>query len=132
MLQYMLDTDICIYVLKRHPPTLLGRFNRMGRALCVSSISIGELYFGAEKSVRRAENIERLVEFEARLTVLPFTSTAAAHFGAIRTELEAVGKPVGAYDMLIGGHARSEGLTVVTNNEREFVRMPGVRVENWL
>jgi tRNA(fMet)-specific endonuclease VapC len=132
MLQYMLDTDICIHVLKETRRTLNGRFNRLAASLCISSITLGELYYGAEKFVRRAENINGIEEFASRLVVLPFSERASAHFAQIRADLEAVGKAADAYDMLIGGHARSEGLIVVTNNAREFKRMPGVRVENWL
>ena len=132
MLQYMLDTDICIHVLKDTNSRLTGRFNRMAASLCVSSITLGELYYGAEKSERWSENVRGIEDFTSRLEVLPFSAAASAHFAQIRASLEAIGKIAGAYDMLIGGHARSEGLTVVTNNEREFSRMPGVRIENWL
>jgi tRNA(fMet)-specific endonuclease VapC len=132
MLQYMLDTDTCIHVLHGRHPTLVGRFNRLSSALCISAVTLGELQFGAEKSQRRAENLEAVSGFATRLAVLPFTDAAAAHFAQIRAELEAKGLVAGAYDMLIGAHARSEGLIIVTNNVREFKRMPGVRVENWL
>lgn len=132
MFTYMLDTNICIYVIKRHPPTLREKFNTLAEQLCISSITLGELYYGAEKSVRRAENLTTVTRFIARLEVLPFTDKAAAHYGQVRAELERAGTPCGIHDMQIGGHARSEGLIVVTNNMREFGRMPGVRVENWL
>lgn len=128
----MLDTDICIHVLKETKLTLTGRFNRMAGSLCISSITLGELYYGAEKSECRSENVRGIENFTSRLAVLPFSEPASSHFAQIRAELESIGKIAGAYDMLIGGHARSEGLVIVTNNEREFARMPGVRVENWL
>jgi tRNA(fMet)-specific endonuclease VapC len=127
----MLDTDICIYVNKAHPPKLLGRFNRLAEQLCTSAITLAELHYGAERSERRIENLEALVRFVARLEVLPFSSKAAAHYGQLRVELQRAGKPIGAHDMLIGAHARAEGLTLVTNNVREFGRIPGLRVENW-
>jgi tRNA(fMet)-specific endonuclease VapC len=130
-LQYMLDTNICIYIVKNYPPGLRERFNRLAEQLCISSITLGELHYGAEKSVRRLENLQAIEEFMARLEVLAFSAKAAAHFGQLRPELERAGRPTGAYDMLIGAHARSEGLTVVTNNRREFDRMPGLRVEDW-
>lgn len=132
MLQYMLDTNICIYVIKNYPPKLRERFNRLAEQLCLSSISLGELYYGAEKSARRLENLQAVEHFSARLEVLPFSVKAAANYGQIRAELERLGKPVGSHDMLIGAHARAEGLIVVTNNLREFKRVPGLRAENWV
>jgi len=90
------------------------------------------LHYGAEKSTRRAKNLAAIEHFVARLEVLAFGDKAAAHYGQLRAELERSGKPCGSYDMQIGAHARSEGLIVVTNNMREFGRMPGVRAENWL
>ena len=132
MLQYMLDTNICIYVMKHYPAEVRDRFNRLADQLCISSITLAELHYGAEKSARRPENLQAIDQFVARLEVMSFTPKAAAHHGQIRAQLERAGRPAGAYDMLIGAHARSEGLTVVTNNMREFERMPGVQVENWV
>ena len=132
MLQYMLDTNICVYAIKNYPPELRERFNRLAEQLCISSITLGELHYGAEKSARRLDNLQAIGNFTARLEVLAFSAKAAAHFGSLRAELERVGRPAGAYDTLIGAHARSEGLIVVTNNRREFDRMPGLRVEDWV
>jgi tRNA(fMet)-specific endonuclease VapC len=132
MLQYMLDTNICIYVIKTYPPRLRERFNRLAEQLCISSITLGELHYGVEKSARQLENLQAIEHFVARVEVLAFSSKAAAHHGQIRAELERVGRPAGGYDTLIGAHARSEGLIVVTNNVQEFERMPGLRVENWI
>ena len=132
MLTYMLDTNICIHVLKAYPPALREKFNELAEQLCMSSITLGELHCGAEKSARRVENLTAIEHFAARLDVLPFGDKAAAHYGQVRAELGRAGTPCGPHDMQIGAHARSEGLIVVTNNMREFVRMPGVRVENWL
>jgi tRNA(fMet)-specific endonuclease VapC len=132
MLSYMLDTNICIYVMKNYPPELLGKFNALAEQLCISSITLGELHYGAEKSARRAENLTAIEHFVARLDVLAFATKAAAHYGQLRAELERAGAPCGPHDMQIGGHARSEGLIVVTNNMREFGRMPGIRAENWV
>ena len=131
MLQYMLDTDICIYLNKRHPTKLLERFNRVAGQVGVSTITLSELYFGAEKSERRRENYEALERFFSGLEILAFSKDAALHFAQLRVDLQKAGKPIGPYDMLIGAHARSEGLTLVTNNEREFRRIPGLLVENW-
>ena len=132
MLTYMLDTNICIYVMKTYPPAVREKFNALAEQLCISSITLAELYYGAEKSARRAENLVAVEHFVARLEVLPFAARAAAHYGQVRAELERAGTPCGPHDMQIGGHARSEGLIVVTNNLREFARMPGLRAENWV
>ncbi len=132
MLTYMLDTNICIHVMKTYPPAVREKFNALAEQLCISSITLGELFYGAEKSARRSENLAAIENFVARLDVLLFGERAAAHYGQVRAELERAGTPCGPHDMQIGGHARSEGLIVVTNNMREFVRMPGLRVENWL
>ena len=132
MLQYMLDTNICIYVIKAYPPELLDRFNSLAEQLCVSAITFGELQYGAEKSERRLQNLQAVEHFSARLEVLSFSPKAAVHYGQLRAELERAGTPIGPHDMLIAAHARSEGLVVVTNNRREFDRIAGLRVENWV
>ena len=118
------SANICIYVIKNYPPKLRERFNRLAEQLCMSSITLAELVYGAEK--------QAIEQFIARLEVLAFPPKAAAHFGQISAEVERLGKPVRPFDMLIGAHARAEGLIVVTNNAREFRRLPGVRVENWV
>lgn len=128
----MLDTNICIYVMKSYPPGMRERFNALAEQLCISSITLGELHYGAEKSARRAENLIAVEHFVARLEVLPFGDKAAQQYGQLRAELERAGTPCGPHDMQIGGHARSEGLILVTNNMREFARMPGLRSENWI
>jgi len=132
MLTYMLDTNICIYVMKNYPLDLREKFNSLAEQLCISSITLGELHYGAEKSARRADNLTAVEHFVARLDVLSFDAKAAAHYGQVRAELELAGTPCGPHDMQIGGHARSQGLIVVTNNMREFSRMKGIRVENWV
>jgi tRNA(fMet)-specific endonuclease VapC len=132
MLQYMLDTDICIHVMKRHPTPLQERFSRLAEHLSISSITLAELHYGAQKSARRMDNLAAIEGFAARLAVLTFTRAAAAHYGDVRATLERIGKTAGSNDMLIAAHARSEGLIVVTNNEREFRRIDGLQVENWL
>jgi tRNA(fMet)-specific endonuclease VapC len=131
MLEYMLDTNICIYVIKNRPAALRERFDQLAEALCISTITLGELLYGVQKSARRSQNLQAVEQFTARLEVLPFSVKAAAHFGQIRAELARVGLLCGAYDMLIAAHARSEGLVLITNNVREFQRMPGLRIDNW-
>src|ERR1700694_4183162 len=132
MLTYMLDTNICIHVMKNYPHNLREKFNALAEQLCISSITLGELHYGAERSARRADNLTAIEHFVARLDVLAFEAKAAMHYGQLRAELERAGTPCGPHDMQIGGHARSIELIVVTNNLREFSRMPGVRVEDWV
>lgn len=131
MLRYMLDTNICIYVLKQHPPHLRETFNERASQLCISSVTLAELLYGVEKSAKPAANLSVVEDFAARVEVLPLGDKAAAHYGQIRAELERAGTPIGPYDLMIAGHARSEGLVVVTNNMREFERVSGLRLENW-
>jgi tRNA(fMet)-specific endonuclease VapC len=132
MLRYMLDTNICIYVIKNRPPGLRERFNSLAEQLCISAVTLAEMIYGAEKSERSADNLAVVEQFAARLEVLAFAERAAAHYGQIRAELERQGTLIGGYDMMIGGHARSEGLLLVTNNRREFQRIEGLRIENWV
>jgi len=132
MLRYMLDTNICIYVIKNRPAGLRERFNSLADQLCMSAITLAEVIYGAEKSARSVENLAIIEQFAARLDVLSFGERAATHYGQLRAELERAGHPVGIHDMMIGGHARSEGLTLVSNNLREFQRMEGLRLENWV
>ena len=132
MLEYMLDTNICIYLIKNRPAALRERFDQLAEALCISTITLGELLYGVQKSARRSQNLQAVEEFAARLEVLPFSVKAAAHFGQIRAELARAGRPCGTYDLLIAAHARSEGLVLVTNNVCEFERIPGLRIDNWV
>jgi tRNA(fMet)-specific endonuclease VapC len=131
VLRYMLDTDLCIRVIRDRPVGLRPRFNLEADALCISTITLKELMFGAAKSNRPAERQAEVDLFAARLQVLPFDERAAAHAADIRADLERRGQPIGAYDVLIAGHARSQGLTVVTGNLREFTRVEALRCEDW-
>lgn len=131
-LRYLLDTNLCIRVLRDRPAALRDRFNREADALCISAIVLAELLHGAEKSARPAENRREVERFAARLSVLSFDAEAAAHAGDIRAALERRGLSIGGYDVLIAGHARSRGLVVVTANLREFQRVEGLRCEDWL
>lgn len=132
MLKYLLDTNIVIYVIKRKPIEVLEAFNKHADQLCVSAITLSELYHGAEKSAQVERNLKVIEDFVSRLEVLPYNDTASAHYGNIRAELERYGTPIGVNDLHIAGHARSLGLVVVTNNVREFDRVSGLRVENWI
>lgn len=132
MLRYMLDTNLCIRVLRDRPAGLRDRFNAEATSLCISTVTLAELLFGAEKSARPAEIRQQVEGFAARLDVLPFDAEAAAHYGDIRADLERKGQVIGPYDLMIAGHARSRGLVVVTGNLGEFTRVPGLRAEDWL
>lgn len=132
MLRYLLDTNIVIHVLKRRPIELLPTFNANASRMAISSITLAELMHGAEKSSRASENLSAIEDLCSRLDVLPYGSKAAQHYGAIRSALEKLGQPIGVNDLHIAGHARSEGLVLVTNNMSEFVRVPALEVENWI
>ncbi|OSZ72969.1 MULTISPECIES: type II toxin-antitoxin system VapC family toxin [Comamonadaceae] len=132
MLRYLLDTNIVIYVLKRRPPEVLSVFNANASRMGISSITLAELIHGAEKSTRISENLSVVEDFCSRLEVLPYTSKAAQHYGAIRAGLEKLGQPIGVNDIHIAAHARSEGLVLVTNNVSEFKRVPALEIENWV
>ena len=132
MLKYMLDTNIAIYVIKRRPPEALATFNQHAGRLCISSITLAELMHGVEKSAKPDHNLRQVEDFTSRLTVLEYGNKAASHYGDIRAVLERKGTPVGVNDLHIAGHARSEGLTLVTNNLKEFERVEALRLENWV
>jgi tRNA(fMet)-specific endonuclease VapC len=132
MLRYMLDTNVCIRVLRDRPQNLRERFNSEADGLCISTIILTELLHGAAKSDRAPLNRTKVEHFAARLEVLTFGPEAADHAADIRADLERKGTPIGGYDVLIAGHARSKGLVVVTGNLGEFSRVEGLRCENWL
>ncbi|ANK76032.1 plasmid maintenance protein (plasmid) [Ensifer adhaerens] len=131
MLKYMLDTNICIYTVRNRPQQVREAFNRHHGQLCISSVSLMELICGAERSAMPERNLSVIEGFAARLEVLNYDQAAASHTGQLRAELARSGTPIGPYDQLIAGHARSQGLILVTNNRREFDRVPGLRVEDW-
>lgn len=132
MLKYMLDTNIVIYVIKQRPLEILDTFNQHAGQLCISAITLAELIHGAEKSAFVERNWRHIEDFTSRLEVLNYGPKAAAHYGSIRAKLEKQGTPIGVDDLHIAGHSRSEGLTLVTNNEREFKRVDGLMMENWV
>ena len=130
MLRYLLDTNIVIYVLKRRPIEVLGTFNANADRMAISAITLAELLHGAEKSSQVSNNLSAIEDFCTRMEVLGYDAKAAQHYGSIRAELETRGQSIGVNDLHIAGHARSAGLTLVTNNVDEFVRVSGLRVEN--
>ena len=131
-MRYLLDTNFVIYVLKRRPAEVLSTFNANASRMAISSITLAELLHGAEKSIRVSENLSVIEDFCSRLEVLPYGAKAAQHYGAIRVALEKLGQPVGVNDLHIAGHARSEGLVLVTNNMSEFARVPALELESWV
>jgi len=132
MLKYMLDTNIVIYLIKRRPIELLGVFNQHAGQMCISSITLAELLHGVEKSSRPDHNLLQVEDFISRLEVLSYGNKAASHYGDIRADLEKKGTPIGVNDLHIAGHARSEGLTLASNNVREFERVEALRLINWV
>lgn len=132
MLKFMLDTNICIFTIKNKPAEVRELFIRQHGLMCISTVTLMELIYGVERSADPTRNLAEVEGFSARLEVLDFDSHAAAHTGQIRAELSRSGTPIGPYDQMIAGHARSRGLIVVTNNRREFDRVPGLRVEDWI
>jgi tRNA(fMet)-specific endonuclease VapC len=131
MQRFLLDTNILIYTIKERPPQVRQRFEQNNGTMAISTVSLGELIFGAERSTRPQENLRVIESLTARLTVLPFDEAAAHHFGQIRAELFASGQPIRPFDMMIAAHARSSGLVLVSNNSKEFARVSGLRLENW-
>lgn len=132
-MRYLLDTNICIYIAKRKPASAASRFARLRPGeVGMSVITYLELVYGAHKSQHAEENLARIELLEQLIPAQPLDRAAAAFYGNLRTDLERKGLPIGAYDLLIAAHALSLGLTLVTNNTREFSRITGLRLENWV
>lgn len=131
--RYLLDTNICIYLTKQIPPAVWQRFSRHDSSeMAMSVITLGELRFGAEKSLHR-ERV--LANIETLITAIPLANlseTAGEHYGQIKADLQKSGQIIGNNDLWLAAHARAEGWILVTNNEREFIRVPGLQVENWV
>lgn len=131
-MKYMLDTDICIYIIKRRPELVAHRFRKTPlEDLCISAITYAELMNVAKKSARVETNIAKLTELAKELQVLPFDVDAATTYGDVRSRLEHRGQVIGANDLLISAHALQRDLILVTNNEKEYRRVDGLRLENW-
>ena len=131
MLRYMLDTNILIYTVKNRPEVVRQYFEAHDGEMCASSITAMELLYGAHKSQAVRRNLDVIEGLLERIEILDFDLGAAEHAGQIRAELAVAGTPIGPYDIMIAGHARSRGLCLVTNNEGEFGRVSGVRLANW-
>jgi tRNA(fMet)-specific endonuclease VapC len=132
MIKYLLDTNILIYTIKNRPASVRDKFNQHVGQMAISTITIGELVYGAERSSNPQKNLLDIEGLIARLEVLDFDQTAAEHFGDIRAHLYRQGTPIGPYDMMLAGHARAHGFIMVTNNMKEFERVEGLRCENWV
>lgn len=132
MIKYLLDTNIVIYVIKRRPLEVMETFNQHASRMAISVVTLAELIHGSEKSSHPEKNLRIVEDFCSRLEVLDYGVKAAQHYGSIRSDLEKAGQPIGVNDLHIAAHARSEGLVLVTNNTKEFDRVPGLQLENWI
>jgi len=132
-LRYLLDTNICIYIAKNRPEAVLQRFREMSVGeVAMSVITHGELCYGACKSRRREEAQKALSRLATMIPVLPLNAQIGERYGAIRSKLESSGRPIGNNDLWIAAHALALGVVLVTNNSREFLRVPGLEVDNWV
>lgn len=133
MKNYLLDTNICIYLIKERPPEVLARFQQIQmKQIYIPTIVIFELYYGIEKNNSQKRNLAALEKFIAPFSVVDFTFDAAKKAAQIRSDLEKQGKPIGAYDLQIAACALSLNMTLLTNNTREFERIHGLKFENWV
>jgi len=133
MPRYLLDTNICIYIKNYRPTEVLARFSKLPPGkVAMSAITYGELCFGAEKSSRPKETRNILEHLVTLIPVLPLDESVSTHYGKIRQHLQASGTPIGNNDLWIASHALANKLILVTNNEAEFERVPGLKVENWV
>jgi tRNA(fMet)-specific endonuclease VapC len=132
VITFMLDTNICIYIIKKRPEQVLGRLKKAPVSdIGISTITLSELEYGAAKSSRPDQNRIALAAFLAPLEILPYDDMAAHEYGKIRASLERQGALIGSMDMLIAAHALALNCTLITNNEREFSRVPSLKIENW-
>lgn len=131
-MEYLLDTNICIYIIKKKPVEVLERFQSLPLGdVGISTITLAELQYGIAKSTQPEKNQQALQQFLIPLEIVEFGYEASIVYGELRAHLEKTGQPIGALDMLIAAHAISLDITIVTNNEREFRRAPNLKVENW-
>lgn len=132
-MKIMLDTNICIYIIKRRPQSVLRRFGLFPVGdIGISTVTLAEMEYGAARSAQPRKNREALQQFISPLDIVAFDKPATETYGRIRATLEKKGRPIGAMDLLIAAHALSLAVRLVTNNEREFKRVPGLQVENWV
>ena len=133
MIKYMLDTNTCIYIIKRKPVDVIDRFMRLQISqVSVSSITLSELEYGVIKSSKPEQNHLALAQFLSPMEILPYGDAAAQHYGKLRVYLEKHGTPIGSLDMLIAAHALSTDCILITNNVKEFERVPNLKINNWV
>ena len=132
MLRYLLDTNVVIYAIKNRPPIAAAKIQSVARSDGDFFRNLGELVYGVERSAQPERNLADIESLGTRLEIMPFDQVAASHFGRIRAELYCVGAPIGPYDMMIAGQARASGLVLVSNNVKEFEKVPGLMLENWV
>ena len=132
-MNYLIDTNICIYLMNKKPSKVIQRFKdiEIGQ-IGISTITVSELNYGVAKSEFQKQNAIRLEEFLTPFEILPYDETASKYYGIIRSQLESQGKVIGPLDMLIAAHALSRDLILITNNEKEFLRIKSLKVENWV
>lgn len=132
-MKYLIDTNICIYIMNKRPAGVIKKFKQFELGeVGISTITVSELQYGVAKSTHRKENQQRLEQFTAPLEILTYDEMAAGAYGYIRFQLEKDGHPIGPLDLLIAAHALSQNLILVTNNDKEFRRITGLKVENWI
>jgi len=132
-MKFMLDTNTCIYIIKRKPPNVIERFRQTEISqIGISSITLSELLYGVSRSSKPDQNKIALMQFVTPLEILPYDDEAAQYYGDLRTHLEKQGTPIGSLDMLIAAHALSIACTLITNNEKEFIRIPNMKIDNWV
>lgn len=132
-MKYMLDTNICIYIIKKSPPNVLNKFTAYDAGdICISSVTLAELEYGVHKSQHPQKNKMALREFILPLDVIPFDAETADYYGQLRARLEKKGSLIGPLDLMIAAHAQHMNSILVTNNKKEFARVPNLKIENWI
>ena len=132
MKRYMLDTDMCSYIIKERPESVRQRFQKLAmEQLCVSVVTYAELIYGVERSSSKRVNRPIIEDFVRHLDVMDWDTGVADQYGVIRTELEVAGTPIGAMDMMIAAHAKSIKAVLVTNNQKHFTKIKGLKIDNW-
>jgi len=132
MKRYMLDTDMCSYIIKEHPESVRQRFQTLAmEQLCVSVVTYAELIYGVERSSSKRINRPIIEDFVRHLDVMNWDTEAADQYGVIRAELEAAGTPMGAMDLMIAAHAKSIKAVLVTKNQKHFTKIKGLKIDNW-
>ena len=133
MIEYILDTNICIYIIKKKPEIVFDKFRSLSPGkVAISAITLAEMQYGIEKSSKPIKNQEALLQFLLPLEILEFDAKASIEYGKIRSSLEKQGIPIGSIDMFIAAHAKSAGAVLVTNNTKEFSRVKDLKLENWV